>query len=162
SAEKKTRLSRISYRDYLLDLVKVDPSVIALYQSRTHGEWGVGIDAVSALDVWPFGFPGFLGLGLEPGSASHMGFTAAGYADGGSYRFHFPDGNASIARLLVRSLIPEAVPGEGVEDVVTARIDYSRLDRPDNAARLRLGSTAISIGSSSAASAPAVEVVYSR
>ena len=49
SPEKKARLSRISYRDYLLDLVKVDPSVIPLYQSRTHGEWGVGIDAVSAL-----------------------------------------------------------------------------------------------------------------
>jgi spermidine dehydrogenase len=44
SGEKKARLSRISYRDYLLDLVKVDPSVIPLYQSRTHGEWGVGID----------------------------------------------------------------------------------------------------------------------
>jgi spermidine dehydrogenase len=46
SPEKKERLSRISYRDYLLDLAKVDPSVIPLYQSRTHGEWGVGIDAV--------------------------------------------------------------------------------------------------------------------
>src|SRR5271167_2908086 len=68
-SEKKARLSRISYRDYLLDLVKVDPSVIALYQSRTHGEWGVGIDAVSALDVWPFGLPGFQGLTLDPGSA---------------------------------------------------------------------------------------------
>ena len=74
--EKKARLSRISYRDYLLDVVKVDPSAIALYQSRTHGEWGVGIDAVSALDVWAFGLPGFKGLNLEPGSAPHMGYTA--------------------------------------------------------------------------------------
>jgi spermidine dehydrogenase len=64
SGEKKAHLWRISYRDYLLDLVKVDPSVIPLYQSRTHGEWGVGIDAVSALDVWPFGLPGFQGLKL--------------------------------------------------------------------------------------------------
>ena len=73
-------MSRISYRDYLLDLVKIDPSVIPLYQSRTHGEWGVGIDAVSALDVWPFGLPGFQGLKLDPGSAPHMGYTPAGYA----------------------------------------------------------------------------------
>jgi hypothetical protein len=71
----------ISYRDYLLDLVKVDPSVIPVYQSRPHGEWGVGIDAVSALDVWPFALPGFQGLKLEPGSAPHMGYTPAGYAD---------------------------------------------------------------------------------
>src|SRR6266478_6877647 len=159
SPEKKARLSRISYRDYLLDLVKVDPSVIPLYQSRTHGEWGVGIDAVSALDVWAFGFPGFQGLDLAPGSAPHMGYTAAGYADGGSDKFHFPDGNASIARLLVRSLIPQALPGGTVEDVVTARIDYSRLDRPDDAIRMRLGSLAVSVTSSGSA---AVEIVYSR
>jgi spermidine dehydrogenase len=159
SPEKKAHLSRISYRDYLLDLVSVDPSVIALYQSRTHGEWGVGIDAVSALDVWPFGLPGFQGLRLDPGSAPNMGYTPAGYADGGSGTFHFPDGNASIARLLVRRLIPQAVPGGTVEDVVTARIDYSLLDRPDDPIRIRLGSLAVSVGNSGSA---AVEIVYSR
>ena len=163
SVEKKTRLSRISYRDYLLSLVKVDPSVIPLYQSRTHGEWGVGIDAVSALDVWPFGFPGLQGLNLDPGSAPHMGYTPAGYADGGSYKFHFPDGNASIARLLVRSLNPQAVPGGTVEDVVTERIDYGRLDRADDTTRIRLGSLAVSVSRiGPAASREAVEVVYSR
>jgi spermidine dehydrogenase len=163
SSEKKARLSRISYRDYLLDLVKVDPSVIPLYQSRTHGEWGVGIDAVSALDVWPFGLPGFQGLRLDPGSAPHMGYTPSGYADGGSYKFHFPDGNASIARLLVRSLIPQAVPGSTAEDVVTARIDYSRLDRTEDTTRVRLGTTTLSVSVSAPGDSPAtVEVVYSR
>jgi spermidine dehydrogenase len=163
SSEKKARLSRISYRDYLRDLVKVDHSVIALYQSRTHGEWGVGIDAVSALDVWPFGLPGFQGLKLNPGSAPHMGYTPAGYADGGSYKFHFPDGNASIARLLVRSLIPQAVPGSTVEDVVTARVDYGKLDRPEEIVHIRLGSLAVSVTNRAAGNSPvAVEVVYSR
>jgi spermidine dehydrogenase len=140
SAEKKSRLSKMSYRDFLLNVVKADPDAVAFYQARTHDEWGVGIDAVSALDVWAFGFPGFQGLHLEPGSAPHMGFTAAGYADGGSYTFHFPDGNASIARLLVRHLIPGSVPGHSAEDIVTARVDYSRLDRADASARIRLNS----------------------
>ena len=163
SDEKKALLSRVSYRDYLLDLVKVDPSVIPLYQSRTHGEWGVGIDAVSALDVWPFGLPGFQGLNLDRGSAPHMGYTPAGYADGGSYAFHFPDGNASIARLLVRRLIPKAVAGETAEDVVTAHIDYGSLDRPEEITRIRLGSLAISVKPSGPPGRPAtVEVVYSR
>ena len=163
SGEKKARLSRISYRDFLLDLVKVDPSVIPIYQTRTHGEWGVGIDAVSALDVWPFGLPGFKGLNLDPGSTPRMGYTAAGYADGGSYKFHFPDGNASIARLLVRSLIPQAVPGSTAEDVVTARIDYGRLDHPEDTTRIRLGSTALSVTASGPDSPPVVvDVVYSR
>jgi spermidine dehydrogenase len=163
SSEKKARLSRISYRDFLLDLVNVDPSVIPLYQARTHGEWGVGIDAVSALDVWPFGLPGFQGLKLAPGSAPHMGYTPGGYADGGSYKFHFPDGNASIARLLVRSLIPQAVPGSTVDDVVTARIDYGKLDRPEEIVHIRLGSLAVSVTNRASGDSPlAVEVVYSR
>ena len=77
----------MSYRDFLLDVVKADPAVISFYRARTHGEWGVGIDAVSALDVRAFDFPGFQGLKLEPGSAPRMGYTAAGYADGGSYTY---------------------------------------------------------------------------
>ena len=140
SAAKKSRLSKMSYRDFLLNVANADPDAVAFYQARTHGEWGVGIDAVSALDVWAFGFPGFQGLHLAPGSAPHMGFTAAGYADGGSYTFHFPDGNASIARLLVRHLVPGSVPGDSAEDVVTARVDYSRLDHADASVHIRLNS----------------------
>jgi spermidine dehydrogenase len=82
SEEKKDRLSRVSYRDYLLNIAKVDPAVIPFYQTATQGEWGVGIDAVSALDCWGFGLSGFQGLNLKPGSAPRMGFTRAGYADG--------------------------------------------------------------------------------
>jgi spermidine dehydrogenase len=144
SAAKKTILANTSYRDFLLHIVKADPGVIPFYQARTHGEWGVGIDAVSALDVWAFKFPGFQGLGLEAGSAAHAGYTASGYAEtGGSYTFHFPDGNASIARLLVRDLIPDAVPGTSAEDVVSARVDYAKLDRLDSPVRVRLSSTVV-------------------
>jgi spermidine dehydrogenase len=164
SAEKKTRLANMSYRDYLLNVVKADPGVIPFYQSRTHGEWGVGIDAVSALDVWAFGFPGFAGLDLQPGSAPHTGYTASGYADnGGSYRFHFPDGNASIARLLVRDLIAESLPGTSAEDSVTARLDYSRLDRPASPVRIRLSSIVVrarNIGDTS--SSTGVQIAYTR
>ena len=49
---------------------------------------------------------GVSGDGPAAGAAPRMSYTAAGYANGGSYQFHFPDGNASIARLLVRDLIP--------------------------------------------------------
>lgn len=163
SAEKKSRLSRLSYRDYLLNVVKADAGVVPFYQARTHGEWGVGIDAVSALDVWAFDFPGFQGLELEPGSAPHMGYTAAGYAAGGSYKFHFPDGNASIARLLVRDLVPASLPGNNAEDSVTARLDYSKLDRPQAPVRIRLGSIVVrarNIGDQ--ASPSGVEIAYVR
>src|SRR5882757_1018584 len=117
SAQKKLRLSAMSYRDYLRDLVKVDPLTIAFYQSHTHGLWGVGIDAVSALDCWGSQMPGFSGLKLEPGAIARMGYTPAGFADtGGSRTLHFPDGNATVARSLLRNLLPEALPGQTVED----------------------------------------------
>jgi spermidine dehydrogenase len=145
SAEKKDRLSRISYKDFLLNIAKVDPAVVAFYQTRTNGEWGVGIDAEPALDCWALGLPGFQGLQLEPGASPRMSYSAAGYADGGSARFHFPDGNASIARLLVRSLIPSAVPGNSVEDVVTAPVHYERLDVDVSPVRIRLNSTVVRV-----------------
>jgi spermidine dehydrogenase len=62
SAEKKDRLSRVSYNDFLLNIAKVDPGVLAFYQTRTNGEWGVGIDAESALDCWALGVAGILGV----------------------------------------------------------------------------------------------------
>jgi spermidine dehydrogenase len=163
SAEKKTQLAKISYRDFLLNVVKADPGAIAFYQTRTHGEWGVGIDAEPALDCWALGLPGFQGMHLEPGAAPNMSYSAAGYANGGSYRYHFPDGNASIARLLVRDLIPGAVPGHTVEDVVTARVEYNRLDSSSFPIRIRLNSTVVAVRNfGSPAAAGEVEVIYAQ
>ena len=164
SDDKKQRLSRISYEAFLREYVKADSSVINYYHARTQGEWGVGIDAVAALDCWGFGLPGFQGMNLTKGSIRRMGFTPAGYEDtGGSLRLHFPDGNATIARLLVRNLIPRAMPGNSVEDVVTARANYAQLDRSDAAVRLRLNSIVIRarhLGEPK--SAQQVEVTYLR
>jgi spermidine dehydrogenase len=78
SAEKEDRLSRMSYKDFLLNVAKADPGVVAFYQTRTNGEWGVGIDAEPALDCWALGLPGFQGMKLEPGAAPHMSYSAAG------------------------------------------------------------------------------------
>jgi spermidine dehydrogenase len=163
SAEKKARLSRTSYRDFLHRIAHVDPAALPYFQALSHDEWGVGADAVSALDVWSFDFPGFQGLGLAPGSAPHMGYTATGYADGGSYVFHFPDGNASIVRLLVRKLVPAALPGRDAADAVTARLDYAQLDKPGQGVRIRLGSIVVgarNIGGADASQG--VEIAYAR
>ena len=169
SAEKKLRLSRMSYEAFLRDVVKVDPAVNTYYHAATMGEWGVGTDAVSALDCWGYGMPGFQGMKLAKGSTPRMGPTPAGYEDtGGSYKLHFPDGNATIARSLVRDLIPQAFGGrghaaEGPEDIVTARVDYSQLDRAGAPIRLRLSSTVVRarhLGTPVGASD--VEVTYMR
>ncbi len=135
SAEKKSKLAKMSYRDFLLKVVKADLGVVPYYQPRTEGEWGVGIDAEPALDCWAIGLPGFEAMKLEPGAAPGMSYTAAGYANGGSYKFHFPDGNALIARLLVRDLVPGAMPGKSAEDIVTTLADYGEFDQPGAAGK---------------------------
>jgi spermidine dehydrogenase len=164
SEEKKDRLSRMSYKDFLLKVVKVDPGVIQFYQANTHGLYGVGIDAVPALDCWVLQCPGFKGLNLQPGPHPRMGFTPRGYASPKpDYEFHFPDGNASIARLLVRALVPGSIPGQTAEDVVTAEADYNKLDRGDSPVRLRLSSTAVRVGHvGDQATAKEVAVSYVR
>ena len=159
--EKKERLSRISYKDYFLQIVKANPGVVPFYQHITDEWWGVGFDAISALDCWAMGYPGFDGLKLKPGGPSlkRMGYTPAGYSTtGGSESFHFPDGNASIARLLVRALIPASIPGRDARDIVTAKVDYGALDAPGNAVRIRLNNIVVRARNAG----NGVEVAYTR
>ena len=164
SAEKKDKLSRISYKNFLLDDVKVHQDVIPYYQTRTHGLFGVGIDAVPALDCWVLQQPGFKGLNLEPGPHPRMGYTPKGFASPKEpYEFHYPDGNATIARMLVRKMIPSAAPGHDAEDIVTARFDYSQLDKSDAPVRIRLSSIVVAVNhAGQAAQAKEVDVTYVR
>jgi spermidine dehydrogenase len=164
SAEKKDRLSRMSYKDFLLNVVKVPPDVIPFYQTRTHGLYGIGIDAVGALECWAYRYAGFEGMNLDPVANGRMSFTARGDATPKPpYNFHFPDGNASVARLLVRALRPDVLPGTTAQDSVLAKADYSKLDRADAAIRIRLSSTAVRVRHvGPIASAKEVDVAYGR
>ncbi len=164
SNEKKQRLSRLSYRDFLLHLHGATPGVLPYYQKMTHSLYCVGIEAVSALDCWAIGLPGFQGLALAPGPAPRMGYTAANLAaHGWGQVVHFPDGNATVARALLRDLLPTAVPGSTIEDLVTSRVDYGRLDEPRSAVRVRLNATVIQARNSPGTGRSAgVDVTYVR
>jgi len=140
SPEKKARLARMSYADFVIRLWKLDANVLRFYDTRTHSLFGVGVDAVPAQDAFALGFPGFSGMGLDPGAGPGQNYDSISHPDAGDYYFHFPDGNASIARLLVRRLVPASMPGTTADDVVTARADYSTLDSAKSAVRIRLSS----------------------
>lgn len=162
SWDKKVLLAKTSYKDYLLNYVKVSADVIPVMQTETYGLYGVGIDAVPAGDLAGLGYPGFEGMDLSGPPGPGLGVEITKQDEGDEpYIFHFPDGNASLARLLVRSLIPASAPGRTMEDIVTARLDYGTLDDPASAMRLRLNSTVIharNIGDP--ATAKEVEVTY--
>ena len=149
-ADKKERLARISYRDFLLDLAKAHPDVVPFFDDRPKGSFCVGIDGHPALYAWVQGYPGFQGMDLEPlspvGPLAHIGGGQHGREDEFDDRpdIHFPDGNATLARLLVRAMIPEALPGTTLDDSMTSRLRYDLLDRDGSGARIRLNSMGVS------------------
>jgi spermidine dehydrogenase len=145
SSAKKAQLARMSYADFVTKVWSLDPRVLSIYQTRTHGLFGFGIDAVPAQDAFGLGFPGFQGMALDDASGPGQNYDSMHSAESDAYYFHFPDGNASVARLLVRRLIPDAVPGATADDIVTARIDYTKLDVPSSRTRIRLGSTVVRV-----------------
>ena len=163
SDEKKAKLARISYASFLKEVAGVHDDVIKLYQPRPHPLFGVGIDAVSAQDAWGLGFPGFTGMRLDPRPGKGMNRDAIPNEEAEKYFFHFPDGNATIARLLVRKLIPNAIPGNNSSDVVLAKADYAKLDEANSSVRIRLNSTAVRVRHfGESFSAKEVEVSYAR
>ena len=58
---------------------------------------------------------------------------------------HYPDGNATIARMLVKKLIPSVGKGDNVEEIILSKFNYHQLDKKNSDVRLRLNSTAINI-----------------
>lgn len=153
AGQKRTLLARTSYLDYLRDYVKVDAQVLEIYRRWGMSFWCVGMDEVPALSV-----PSYDDGGGMPGLRHTV--PREGYRGNEPYIFHFPDGNASVARLLVRSLLPDAVPGSTMEDVVTAKVDYSKLDRDGASTRIRLRSTAVNVAHTARQEAVLVTYVH--
>ena len=132
SQRSRTKLLRkISIEQFLRQYRDCNDEVIHLLSKATLSYWAIGIDGLSAWDGFNMDFPGTIGL-LAP-------VTEA--VEEEPYIFHFPDGNATIARSLVNKLIPDISTAEGMEEMVTARFDYGLLDKPGNPVNIRLNST---------------------
>lgn len=137
-AKKARLLKKISYSDYLRKYGRVHEDVVTILRDFPKSLWGFGYDALSALEGARLGMPGTWDFDprLDPDLEDE---------DEEPYIFHFPDGNAGLARALVRKLVPKAVPGNTMEDLVTARADYAVLDLESNRTRIRLNSTVVDV-----------------
>ncbi len=92
------------------------------------GGAGLGADALSAYTEYTYDM--LHPLPDETGETNQM----------------FPGGNATLARLMLKSLNPAAIPGaDTVEDVTKNTINFRALDAPQTYARVRLSSTAIAV-----------------
>ena len=132
--EKRARLSSISYQEYLLKVANVSPDALPYFSGRGYRN-NMRVDTVPALVAAFRGAAGFDGLGLT----FDRSFKESSYA------FHFPDGGASVARLLCKKIVPRSFDGaQNQETIVTARLRYDRLDEADSSVRIRLNSTGCS------------------
>ena len=156
SVEDKLRwCDRNSYTTFLKDKVGLPGSAIRYFQQQTNDFQAVGIDATSCSDARLCGLPGFGAMGLPPLDPE----AQAELED--PYIFHFPDGNATLARLMVRKLIPHvAPPGRSMEDVQLAKFDYTKLDLPQAKVALRLNSTVVKAVNIDAEGQPMADVGY--
>ena len=146
-------LANTSYPEFLKQQWGLGPDAIKYFRQRTSDFFGTRVDYVSAGDALAYGYPG-------RGRARSGEKAAAALEE--PYIYHFPDGNASVARLLVRALIPAVAPGVGadgaMERIVSAQFDYSQLDSPAHATRIRLGATVLAMRNAGGR----VDVVYYR
>ena len=141
SLEYKVRkLREISYLQFLEDYVGASKETIEFLRMWRASYMGNGVDLTPALAALRYGLPGSSGLGIGDYFRS-IGYQPHNYKDD----FHFPDGNASVARMLVRKLVPDVAPGDSMHDIVSARFDYSQLDQPHSPVKIRLNSTAVNV-----------------
>ena len=136
--EKIELLRRISYRDFLLEYTGATREIADMVNNTMLGLWGLGWDALSALEGYRLGSIGTQNFGIGKIEGEPPGRDEP-------YIFHFPDGCAGVARSIVRQLIPEAVPGKTMEDIVATRVDYAALDQDRSPVRIRLNSTGVDV-----------------
>jgi spermidine dehydrogenase len=138
--EKIHKLRSISYVEFLTDIVGAGQETVDFFLMWRASYMGSGTDLARASTAMRYGLPGARGLGLLE-ILRNTGYQPRNFKED----LHFPDGNASLARMLVRRLIPGIAPGESMHDIIAARFDYSKLDQADSPVRIRLNATAVHI-----------------
>ena len=157
SAERRAVVESHSWRDYLEKFAGMSEETLTFIQKWPHGVWAIGADALPAWLAWLEDYPGFAGMDIGYDDEDEEESEEEG---GGN--FYFPDGNASIARLLVRELIQGIAPGTSMEEIVDTHFDYARLDQPGSATRIRLSSTVVALEHQSADLKGNLDVTYVR
>lgn len=134
-AQKIARLQTITYKQYLLDYVKIAPETLPWLP----GVWCLSKTAASAWFAYFRYAPGFSTLGVERAPYSPEA------PEDESADFHLPAGNSDLARLMVRELVPSSLPEGSWQSLETVRVRYDTLDLAHSPVRIRLSSIAVRV-----------------
>jgi spermidine dehydrogenase len=139
--EKWDYVNSTSYNRYLVEKVGLVEDTLPILNVLIIHLTGVSGWNLTVLEGMTMGGTGIKSMGWTGKAAANM---AEVVLDSLLDVQMFPDGNASVARLLVQKLIPAVAPNmRGTVDVAIADFNYSALDRDDNSTRLRLNSTVV-------------------
>jgi len=140
--EKYNYVQTVSYSRFLSDRVGLDEETSSIFYAMIKLIYCVDGKNVSVLEAIPVGVPGMQGMGKL---AKFIQGLFSQSLDN-SESLYFPDGNASIPRLLVKKLIPAVTVDEAnFNNISTSHFDYSVLDQRDHSIRLRLNSTVVGV-----------------
>ncbi|MBT5889857.1 MAG: NAD(P)/FAD-dependent oxidoreductase, partial [Halieaceae bacterium] len=134
-AEIEALLSKMSYPDFLRQYGGLTEDAVQLFAKEEHGSWGLEMRAISATEALWEGYPGTHLFANEGWQDDSFGYPVA----------MWPDGNASLVRLMVARLMPHVAPDVHADNVAVASFDYGALDEAAAAVRLRLNATAVGI-----------------
>ena len=124
--EISRRLDSITMEEHMIARSGISRETIRAFFSHSVGSgYGLGPDALSAYCFY----------------AADMLHPLPG-TDGGAQMF--PGGNAGIARLITKTLIPDSIEGpHTLEAVCRNSVNFAALDRPEQSCRIRLRATAV-------------------
>ena len=132
--DRNDYLHNTGYFEFLQSKAGLGEEARALFNNASHGSWGLATSCLSVAEALDDGLPG---LNLIGATAIESDWDyPAGF---------FPDGNASLARLLVQRLIPSIAPGANPDNIAIAAFDYSELDKASHSVRIRLQSTVLHV-----------------
>jgi spermidine dehydrogenase len=142
-SEKKAYVKTVSYAQFLTERVGLSTKTISIFYPVPKLHSGDAASRISIMEAFYMGCPGIQGMNWLEEVAKKLKDSGAGQEYSSLY---FPDGNASVARLLVHKLIPAVAPDtEGFGDIATSRFIYDELDKPVHAVRLRLNTTVVGV-----------------
>ena len=136
-------ISSVSYNRFLMDKVGLSQQSIAMFDGHLLVLNGISGWQHTVLEAISAGAPGLRAMGWVTNFVDSL---AAMMIGGVAEIRMFPDGNASVARLIVQKLIPSVAPNmQGIADVAVAQFNYGALDRENQSVRLRLNSTVVGV-----------------
>lgn len=140
--EREAALYSMSYNTFVTEYCGLSQETADAIFTRQPGALsGVTADCTPLYETLTLaGLPGTNRLGRQ-GEAIQAQLESMPGLEG----HYAPEGNAIIARNLVKRLIPEITPAESMEELTTAHFNYAKLDDSASYNRIRLNSTVINI-----------------